>query len=55
MDKIKHGDMPIGKGVVTVLAAKVDLRILKWSGHTEKMDETRLLKLSIRADLSEHR
>ena len=42
-------------GIVRELASRVDQRVLRWFGHVERMDESRLARRVLTAEVSRGR
>ena len=44
MDRVRNEVVRAGMGVRRELAASVDMNVLRWFGHVERVDNERLLK-----------
>ena len=44
LDRVRNEVVRVRKGVRRELAARVDMNVLRWFGHVERMDNERLLK-----------
>ena len=44
LDRVRNEVVRVRMGVMRELAARVDMNVLRWSGHVERIDNDRLLK-----------
>ena len=51
LDRIRNEVVRARKGVRRELAARVDMNLLRWFGHVERMDNERLLKKVMNANV----
>ena len=49
LDRVKNEVVRTRTGVRRELAARVDMNVLRWFGHVERMDNERLLKKVVNA------
>ena len=52
MDRITNEEVRRRAGIGKVLASRVDQRVLRWFGHVERMDESRLARRVMMAVVS---
>ena len=53
LDRVRHEVVRPRTGVRRELAASVDMNVLRWFGHMERMDHERLLKKVMNAKVDE--
>ena len=51
MDRVRNEQVLRRAGIERELASKVDRRILRWCGHVERMDEYRLARMVLMAEV----
>ena len=47
MDRVKNEEVRRRAGIEMELASKADQRVLRWFGHVERMDDYRLVEISV--------
>ena len=52
MDRIRNEEVRRRAGIGRELASRVDQRVLRWFGHLETMDESRLARRVMMAEVS---
>ena len=52
MDRIRNEEMRRKAGIERTLASRVDQRVLRWFGHVERMDESRLARRVMMAEVN---
>ena len=52
MDKVRNEDVRRRAGIEWELASRADQRVLRWFGHVERMDEYRLARRVLMAEVS---
>ena len=52
MDRIRNEEVCRRAGIERELASRVDQRVLRWFGHVERMDEYRMAKRVLMAEVS---
>ena len=52
MDRIRNEEMRRRAGIEMELASRADQRILRWFGHVERMDEYRMARRVLMAEVS---
>ena len=52
LDRVRNGAVRTRTGVRRELAARVDMNVLRWFGHVERMDNERLLKKVMNAKVN---
>ena len=52
MDRIRNEELRRRAGIGRELASRVDQRVLRWFGHVERMDEGRLARRVMMAEVS---
>ena len=55
MDKVRNEEVRRRAGIERELASAVDQRVLRWFGHVERMDEYRMDRRVLMAEVSEGR
>ena len=55
MDKVRNEEARRRAGIETELASRADQRVLRWFGHMERMDEYRMARRVLMAEVSEGR
>ena len=55
MGRVKKEEVRRRAGIGKELASRVDQRVLRWFGHVERMDENRLARRVLTAEVSEAR
>ena len=55
MDKVSNEEVRRRAGIERELASRADQRALKWFGHVERMDEYRMTRGVLMAEVSEGR
>ena len=50
MDKVRNEEVRRRAGIERKLASRADLRVLRWFGHVERMDEFRMARRVLMAD-----
>ena len=53
MDKVKNAEVRMRAGIERELACRADQRVLRWFGHAERMDECRMARRVLMAEVSE--
>ena len=52
MDRVRNEKVRRGAGVERELASRADQRVLRWIGHLERMDEYRMARRVLMAEVS---
>ena len=52
MDRVKNEEVRRRAGIERELASKADQRVLRWFGHVERLDEYRLSRRVLKAEVS---
>ena len=52
MDRVRNEEMRRRAGIERELASRADQRVLRWFGHVKKMDEYRLARRVLMAEVS---
>ena len=52
MDRVRNEDLRRRAGTERELASRADQRILRWFGHVERMDEYRMARRVLLAEVS---
>ena len=52
MDRVKNEELCRRAGIENELVCTVDQRVLRWVGHVERMDEYRMARWVLMAELS---
>ena len=52
LDRVRNEEVRTRTGVRRELAARVDMNVLRWFGHVERMDDERLLKKVMNAKVN---
>ena len=52
MDRVRNEEVRRIAGMETELASRADQRVLRWCGHVERMDEYRMARRLLMADVS---
>ena len=52
MDRVNNEEVRIRAGIERELASRADKRVLKWFGHVERMDEYRMARRVLMAEVS---
>ena len=55
MDRVSNEEVCRRARILRELAGKIDQRVLKWFGHVERMDESRLTRRVMMAEVSGRR
>ena len=55
MDRVRNEEVRMRAGIERELASRVDQRVLRWFGHVERMDEYRITRRVLMAEVSEGR
>ena len=55
LDRVRNEVVRVRTGVGRELAARVDMNVLRWLGHVERMDNERLLKKVMNAKVDGRR
>ena len=55
MDRVRNEEVRRRAGIERELASTTDQRVLKWFGHVERMDEYRMVRKVLMAEVSEGR
>ena len=55
MDRVRNEEVRRRAGIEREFASRADQRVLRWFGHVERMDEHRIAKRVLMAELSEGR
>ena len=55
MDRVRNEEVRRRAGIKTELASRADQRVLRWSGHVERMDEYRMARRVLMAEVSRGR
>ena len=52
MDRVRNEEVRTRAGIEKELASRADQRVLRWFGHAERMDEYRMARRVLMAELS---
>ena len=52
MDKVRNEEVRIRAGIKRELASRADQRVLRWFGHVERMDDYRMARRMLIAEVS---
>ena len=52
MDRVRNEEVRRRAGIERELASRADQRVLRWFGHAERMDECRMAKRVLMAEVS---
>ena len=52
MDRVRNEDVRRRAGIERELASRADQRVLRWFGHVERMDECRMARRVMMAEVS---
>ena len=52
MDRARNEEVRRRAGIEIELASRADQRVLRWFGHVERMDEYRMAKRVLKAEIS---
>ena len=52
MDRVRNEEVHMRAGIERELASGADQRVLRWFGHVERMDEYRMARRVLTADVS---
>ena len=52
MDRVRNEEVRMRAGIERELASRVDQRVLRWFGHAERMDEYRMARRVLMAEVS---
>ena len=52
MDRVRNEEVRSRAGIERELASKADQRVLRWFGHVERMDEYRMARRVLMAEVS---
>ena len=55
MDRVRNEEVHRRAGIERELASRADQRVLRWFGHVERMDEYRMARRVLMAEVSEGR
>ena len=55
MDRVRNEEVRKRAEIGRELTSRVDQRVLRWFGHVERMDESRLARIGLTAEESEER
>ena len=55
MDRVRNEEVRRRAGIESELASTVDKRVLRWFGHVERMDESRMARRVLMAEVSGER
>ena len=55
MDRVRNEEVPWRAGIETELASRADQRVLRWLGHVERMNENRMARKVLIAEVSDGR
>ena len=55
MDRVRNEEVRRKAGIERELASRGDQRVLRWFGHVERMDEYRVARRVLMAEISEGR
>ena len=55
MDRVRNEEVHMRAGIERELASRADQRVLRWFGHVERMDEYRMDRRVLMAEVSEGR
>ena len=53
MDRVRNEDLRRRARIERQLASRADQRVLRWSGHVERMGEYRMARMVLMAEVSE--
>ena len=53
MDRVRNEEVRTRAGIKRELASRADQRVLRWFGHVERMDECRMARSVLMAEVSE--
>ena len=51
MDRVRNEEMRMGAGIESELASRADQRVLRWLGHVERMDDYRMARRVLMAEV----
>ena len=52
MDRVRNEEVRMRAGIERELASRADQRVLRWFGHVERMDECRMVRRVLMAEVS---
>ena len=52
MDRVRNEEVRMRAGIETELASRADQRMLRWFGHVERLDEYRMARRVLKAEVS---
>ena len=52
MDRVRNEEVHMRAGIERELASRADQRVLKWFGHVERIDENRMARRVLMAEVS---
>ena len=52
MDRVRNEEVHMRAGIEKELASRVDQRVLRWFGHVERMDDYRMARRVLMAEVS---
>ena len=52
MDRVRNEEVRMRAGIEMELASRADQRVLRWFGHEERMDEYRMARKALVAEVS---
>ena len=52
MDRVRNEEVSRSAGIERELASRADHRVLRWFGHVERMDEYRMARMVLMAEVS---
>ena len=55
MDRVRNEEVRMRAGIERELASRADQRVLRWFGHVERMDEYRMARNVLMAEVSGER
>ena len=55
MDRVRNEEVRRRGGIKRELASRADKRVLRWSGHVERMDDYRMARRVLMAEVSRER
>ena len=55
MDRVRNEELRRRAGIERELASRADQRVLRWFGHVERMDEYRMTRRILMAEVSGER
>ena len=55
MDRVRNEEVRRRAGIERELASRADQRVLRWFGHVERMDDCRIPRRVLMAEVSERR